>query len=81
MAASRPLQKTKAVGFDWVGTALILAAWVLVAHKCVYGFGFNIAGSGLWVYWGCRNRNWSVAVTCGCYILIGLYGLLTWRTT
>lgn len=60
----------------WTGSALVLAGRVLLAYGH-YQTGFLVGAVGdiCWIYWGTRNKVWSLVALDFCLLWADLLGV------
>ncbi len=64
---------------EWVATGLGILGAILNASKRIEGFYIWIIANILWIYIGIITKLYGMAFLFFVYLLIAIYGIITWK--
>jgi len=64
---------------EWIATGLGILGAIINATKRIEGFYIWIIANTLWIYIGFKTKLYGMAILFFVYLLIVIYGIITWK--
>lgn len=64
---------------EWIATGLGILGAIINARKKIQGFYIWVIANLFWIYIGIKIKLYGLALLFFVYLLIVIYGIITWR--
>lgn len=63
----------------WIANIFFVIGMILIAHKNIQGFAFNMIGNALYIFVGSITQTYSLSAISIFLVCVNIYGIWKWK--